>query len=68
MVGKHFEINAMSVSVSLGLALVFLFACHYVVICINSVSYIRNFFFGDYDRLKNSVMKCYKKIFVKETL
>jgi hypothetical protein len=49
MVGKHFEINAFSVSFSVGLALVLFFICHYIVICINSVSYVRNFFFGDYD-------------------
>ena len=38
MVGKHFEINAMPVSVSLGLALALFFVCHYIVIFINSVS------------------------------
>ena len=68
MVGKHFEINAMPVSVSLGLALALFFVCHYIVIFINSVSFIRNFFFGNYGCLENSVVKFYKKIFIKETL
>lgn len=68
MVGKHFEISAMSVSVSLGLALALFFVCHYIVIFINSVSFIRNFFFGNYGCLANSLVKFYKKIFIKEPL